>query len=98
MEDGVPCHTARATQLWLSESGITKLSWPSQSPDMNPIEHLWGLLDRSLRKKKQKPSIRLELLVLLRETWQEISEDDIRKLISSMPGESCITKCKGDVN
>ena len=53
MEDGAPCHTARATQLWLSENGETKLPWPSQSPDMNPKEALWGLLDRSLRKKKQ---------------------------------------------
>ena len=44
-----------------------------------------NLLDRSLRKKKQKPSNKLELLGLLRETWQEISQDDIRKLISSMP-------------
>ena len=54
---------------------------PSQSPDMNPIEHMWGLLDRSLHKKKPKPSNSLELLGLLRETWQEISQDDIRKLI-----------------
>lgn len=85
MEDGAPCHTARATQLWLGENGITKLPWPSQSPDMNPIEHLWGLLDRSLRKKKTKASNKLELLRLLRETWQEISQNDIRNLISSMP-------------
>ena len=83
MEDAAPCHTARGTQLWLSENGISKLPWPSQSPDMNPIEP--PLLDRSLCKKKKKPSDRLELLGLLRETWQEISQDEIRKLISSMP-------------
>ena len=70
MEDGAPCHTARATQLWLSENGITKLPCPSQSPDMNPIEHLCGLLDRSIRKKKQKPSNMFEILRSLRETWQ----------------------------
>ena len=67
MEDGAPCHTARVIQIWLNENGITKLPWPSQSPDMNPIEHLWCLINRSLRKKK--PSNRLELLGLLRETF-----------------------------
>ena len=62
-----------------------KLLWLSQSPDMNPIEHLLALLDRSIRKKEQKPYNRLELLGLLRETRQTISQDDIKKLISSMP-------------
>ena len=35
MEDGAPCHTARATQLWPNQNGITKLPWPSQSPDID---------------------------------------------------------------
>ena len=63
MEDGAPCHTARATQLWLNENGIIKLPWPSQS-----LENLLGFLDQIIRKKKQKPSNRVELFGLLRET------------------------------
>ena len=52
---------------------------------MNPTENLWGILYRNLRKKKIKPSTKPELLGLLRQTWQEISEDDIRQLINAMP-------------
>ena len=85
MEDGAPCHSAKATQNWLSQNGINKLPWPSQSPDMNPIENLWGILDRNLRKKKMKPSIKPELFALLRQTWQKIPQDDIRQLINAMP-------------
>ena len=78
MEDGAPCH-------WLSQNGINKFPWPSQSRDMNPIENLWGILDRNVRKKKRKPSSQLELLALLRQTWQEIPQDDIRQLINAIP-------------
>ena len=85
MEDGVPCHSARATQLWLSRNEKNKLTWSSQSPNMNPIENLWSILDRNLRKKKMKPSSKPELLALLRQTWQEIPQDDIRQLINGLP-------------
>ena len=54
-----------------------KLPWLSQSPDMNPIEHLWAILDQKLCKNNKKPSSKAEYLRLLQETWQKIPQDDI---------------------
>ena len=85
MEDRAPCHTAKKTKEWQNRNGIKRLPWPSQSPDMNPVEHLWTILDQAEWKKSRKPTSWTELQNLLREARVEIPQEKISEFFSSMP-------------
>ena len=50
-QDNDPKHTTKSTKKWLSENNVNILQWPSQSPDLNPIENLCQFLKIQIRKR-----------------------------------------------
>ena len=57
--------------------------WPPQSPDLSPIELLWEEVDRQVQAKR--PTSLEKLVAIVKETWNEISEDVLEKLLHRMP-------------
>lgn len=82
-QDNDPKHVAHVVKMWLIHKVPHLLVTPPQSPDLNPIEHLWDHLDKRLRKHviTSKPQLKALLLT----EWQEISNDYLQKLTHSMP-------------
>jgi transposase len=85
-DDNAPIHTARRTVAWKERHlGDGRLPWPAQSPDLNPIEHLWDVLDRRVRLRNPKPKNKSELFDALQEEWQRLEPATYAKLVQSMP-------------
>ncbi len=45
-QDLAPSQTAKGTKSWFNDHGVTVLDWPTNSPDLNPIENIWGIVKR----------------------------------------------------
>ena len=82
-QDNDPKHCSKHTKDYLSDRNINLMSWPSQSPDMNPIEHLWAILKRKIRERM--PRNIPNLMEIIKEEWELISVETGKKLVDSMP-------------
>ena len=83
-QDNARPHVARQTLNFLNANNVNVLPWPSRSPDINPIEHLWDYLDRQIRLRPQQPHTRQQLSAALLEEWRRIPPAFIRRLTFSM--------------
>jgi len=50
LQDNAPCHTAPCIIQYLQQKHISILKWPANTPDLTPIEHLWGPFKRAFYK------------------------------------------------
>ena len=85
MDDGASCHSCNLVADFCDEKGILRPFWPPNSPDMNPIEWVWGNLKNWLTARRATPKNLDELKVLIQQFWNELTVEYIQKLYSTMP-------------
>lgn len=83
-QDNASCHTSKSTQEWFKREKINVLPWPSRSPDLNPMENLWGILCRKVYANNKQFLSANELEVAIVKEWHNISESELNHLVTSM--------------
>lgn len=84
--DNCPVHTARRILDWMRENDVNLLPWPSRSPDVNPIENVWGHIVKTMNRANDfRPHNSEELWNKIQEIWNTFTADYFQTLIASMP-------------
>ncbi|GBN49121.1 Transposable element Tcb1 transposase [Araneus ventricosus] len=84
-QDNDPMHTALNVRLWCLYNCPQNLKTPLQSPNLNPIEHIWRELEVRVRKHDIKT--KSELKTVMMEEWMNIDAEITKKkkLVKSIP-------------
>jgi transposase len=86
-EDNDPKHSSHLCRNYLQrkedQGVLVRLVWPSQSPDLNPIELVWEEMDRRVRK--EKPTNENELIRIINQVWENMPQETLIKLVERIP-------------
>ena len=74
------------------------IDWPALSPDLNPIENVWGLMVRNVYRNGQQYDDKVSLKSAIKKAWEDILFTTLERLSSSMH-KRCIEviKAQGSV-
>jgi len=82
-QDNDPKHTAIIVREFIRDEDIPTFVWPAQSPDLNPIENLWSILDQRLKYRQVNTCE--QLFNVLQNEWNALPVDLLERLVASMP-------------
>ncbi|KAF4532103.1 hypothetical protein B566_EDAN006197 [Ephemera danica] len=87
MHDRSPIHTSHVARDWVAQQGIRVLNWPPRGADMNPIEHVWAEMKRTLNDMPNVPRNRDELSQRITQVWDELIDGPrfVQILVESVP-------------
>ncbi|GFT91514.1 transposable element Tcb2 transposase [Trichonephila clavipes] len=82
-QDNCNFHKTWLATGWLDKysSDFSVINWPSISPDLNPIEHLWDVLEQGVRDHHTAPTNLTQLWTVLADIWQIISLERFQKCV-----------------
>ena len=87
MHDNAPSHASQYTTSYLRKKGINEkqiMTWPPQSPDLNPIENLWSIVKRKVYPGGKQYKSKDDLWQAIQSACSALKPATIRNLTKSM--------------
>jgi len=81
-------HTSKLASEWFAHRHIKVLPWPSNSLDMNPMEHVWAYLQTHVQQCHTLPTTKASLWNMICEEWAKMDDGLLAWLYAGMP--ACI--------
>ncbi|GFX37750.1 transposable element Tcb2 transposase [Trichonephila clavipes] len=85
MDDNARPYRTLAVEELLGSDDITRMDWPANSPDLNPIEHVWNALGRRIAACLHHPENTQQIKQMLIEEWALLPQEILLQLVLSMP-------------
>lgn len=91
-QDRASIHMSKVAQLWLQAQNFEKMDWAAQSPDLNPMENVWGILTQKVyggdtKQYQSKKALKAAIL----KAWDSVDQSTLDNLINSF--ETRLREC-----
>lgn len=83
-QDNASCHKSAETKRFFQQEKIATIDWPPCSPDLNPVENLWGMIVRDVYAGNKQYDIVDELKNAITASWNSIAANVLKSLSESM--------------
>ncbi|KAK7096582.1 hypothetical protein V1264_005860 [Littorina saxatilis] len=83
-DDNTPPHRSATVNTFIQQARVNGMLWPANSPDLNPIEHMWDELCCRVQQHHPLPANLSQLLQWLQQEWNGVPRAFICNLIHSM--------------
>lgn len=96
-------HEARTIKTCFDVFVVEELDWPTLSPDLNHMEHLWVEVEQTLLAMPSRPTSVHDLINAVQNEWVHVPTETLQNLLESLPrrveadeakrGTNSILKC-----
>lgn len=83
LEDNDSKHTSGLAKQWRADNAVTRIDFPPQSPDLNPIENVWHILKSNVGYRR--PANLKQLKRVVKQEWAKLPSHLCERLADSMP-------------
>ena len=97
-QDNAPCHVSKSSLAFFKSNKIELLDWPSNSPDLNPVENIWSILTERLYRTKKAYNTKEKLWKNIIKEWKNIKPELCLKLVETLDNRlEMVISNRGDI-